>query len=262
MKKYQLIFTLLLTFINLLTIGQTKDQSGQFENHLVRLYGDIMPVENIKPAFDLYRRAMIGYYDLLANGTRIDNHKITLIDFRKSSNKKRLWVIDLKTNQILYYRLVAHGSNTGEEYAQSFSNKKNSNQSSLGFYLTAETYIGKHGLSLRLDGQEEGFNDMARERAVVMHSANYVSREFAKTYGRMGRSFGCPAIATKDHKVIIQNLANRSVIFIYYPDANYESKTLLNNIDAANTFYLNNVLNAQGAVDFSNKANRNFALRP
>ena len=148
-----------------------------------------------------------------------------------------MWVIDLKTNKVLYYRLVAHGKNTGEEYAKNFSNIKNSNKSSVGFYLTGENYYGKHGLSLRLDGMEPGFNDKARDRAIVMHSAAYVSKDFSKNIGRLGRSFGCPAIAMKDHKEIIKGLAERSLLFIYYPLDEYLAKTKLSNFQIAEEYF-------------------------
>ncbi|MFY0608018.1 MAG: murein L,D-transpeptidase catalytic domain family protein [Cyclobacteriaceae bacterium] len=240
MKKSIQIFTLIFLGFSFLVSGQMNYEISTFETYIQSRYKELTPLEETKPPFDLYRRGMIGYYDLLANDKKIANQKITLIDFRISSNKKRFWVIDIKSNKVIHYRLVAHGKNTGEEYAKTFSNKKNSNQSSLGFYITAETYLGKHGLSLRLDGQEKGFNDQVRNRAVVMHSANYVSKDFARKYGRLGRSYGCPAIAVKDHKVVIQGLAKGSLLFIYYPEANYEAKTLLNNVELASKYYIQN----------------------
>ncbi len=207
------------------------------EDHILQQYESLTVLEKSKPAFDLYQKGMIGYYNLLASGKKISNEKLTIVDFRLSSNLKRMWVIDLKSNKVLYYRLVAHGKNTGGEYAKSFSNIRNSNQSSVGFYLTGENYYGKHGLSLRLDGMESGFNDKARERAIVMHSANYVSKDFSKKVGRLGRSFGCPAIALKDHKEIIRGLANKSVLFIYYPLEKYDNQTQLQNLEKANAYY-------------------------
>ena len=212
------------------------------EDYILQQYHTLTVLEKSKPAFDLYQKGMIGYYNLLATGKKIPNEKLTLVDFRLSSNVKRMWVIDLKSNKVLYYRLVAHGKNTGGEYAKSFSNIRNSNQSSLGFYLTGENYYGKHGLSLRLDGMESGFNDKARERAIVMHSANYVSKDFSKKVGRLGRSFGCPAIALKDHKEIIRGLANKSVLFIYYPLDSYNRQTTLQDVDKANDYYTSHQL--------------------
>lgn len=222
----QSLKNLLFTFA--LVIGHTSSASpDKLSAYIANQYQEMKAPEGVKPAFDLYERGLVGYYNLIASGRRVTNQKLTLIDFRLSSKKKRMWVIDMKTNSVLYYRLVAHGKNTGAEYARRFSNTRHSNQSSLGFYLTGETYIGKHGLSLRLDGMEPGFNNEARPRAIVMHSANYVSREFINTYGRLGRSFGCPAIATNKHKEIIKGLAGKSVLFIYAKDEAYEKGTKL-----------------------------------
>lgn len=232
-------------FVNAIITGIlmafTHDSYGhpdlKLHSFISQQYQSLTPLDGSKPAYDIYEKGIIGYYNLLAQGKKIDNNKLTLIDFRLSSNKKRMWVIDLTTNKVLYYRLVAHGKNTGEEYATNFSNVKNSNKSSVGFYLTGENYYGKHGLSLRLDGMEPGFNSNARDRAIVMHSAAYVSRDFSKNIGRLGRSFGCPSIALKNHKEIIKGLAERSVLFIYYPLEEYHQKSTLSNAEAAELYY-------------------------
>ncbi len=208
----------------------TDDPSdSEFDLYLKQQYENLqVSTDGSKPPFDVYKRGMVGYLNLKSDGQPIANEKITLIDFRMSSRKKRMWVLDLKLNQVIYHRLVAHGKNTGEEYARQFSNTKNSNQSSLGFYITGENYFGKHGISLRLDGMEAEFNSKARSRAIVMHGASYVSKDFINTHGRLGRSFGCPAIALYKHTEIIKTLANGSVLFIYYPLRDYETRTLLN----------------------------------
>ena len=146
---------------------------------------------------------------------------MTLVDFSLSSNTKRLWVIDLTTNTVLFNSLVAHGRNTGEEFATSFSNDASSFKSSLGFYLTGEIYQGKHGKSLKLDGLEKGVNDKARERGVVMHAADYVSETFIKSNKRLGRSQGCPAIPVELTAEIINTIKNKSCLFIYHPSRNY-----------------------------------------
>jgi len=187
-----------------------------------------------KPELDLFTKGIIGFINLKESG-RTKSNLLTLVDFRLSSNKKRLWVIDLDKNEIIYHSLVAHGRNSGNEYAKVFSNKPNSNKSSLGFYITGENYTGKHGLSLRLDGAEPGYNDHARNRAIVMHGASYVDKSFSKAYGRIGRSFGCPAIPLKGHKEIMRKLANKSVLFIYYPDKDYlKHSVLLDELTAVN----------------------------
>ena len=193
-----------------------------------------------KPGYDLFERGLIGFYNLKDNQTDLKKDVVTLIDFRQSSNNRRLWVIDLNENKVLYNTVVSHGKNTGEEYAKNFSNIPHTNKSSLGFYITGETYYGKHGLSLRLDGQETGFNDNARKRAIVMHGAAYATRDFAKVHGRLGRSFGCPAIPMKFHKEIIKSLANKTLLFIYFPEAEYEKNTKLNDRKKANDYILRN----------------------
>lgn len=220
-------------------LNNTLSDSELFDSYLSTLYENLqVPEKGSKPGYYLFKRGVIGYYNILANGKIIENQKLTLIDFRLSSKLKRMWIIDMKENKVLYHRLVAHGKNTGNEYAEYFSNIKNSNQSSLGYYLTGEKYYGKHGLSLRLDGLEKGFNDLARSRAIVIHSANYVNKEFVQNTGRLGRSFGCPAIAPNQHKEIITGLANKSVLFIYYPKPKYEAGTLLNNELKAANYYI------------------------
>ena len=123
--------------------------------------------------------------------------------------------------------MVAHGKNSGWEIPKSFSNQSNSYKSSLGFYLTAETYTGKHGLSLRLDGMEKGINDNARKRHIVIHSADYVSYEFTKKIGRLGRSFGCPSLPAKNYNKVIDLIKDKSVIFIYSPQPDYLTKSEL-----------------------------------
>ncbi len=140
---------------------------------------------------------------------------LTIIDFTKASTEKRAYVIDLKSKKLLYHTWVAHGKNSGENFATSFSNTPQSKASSLGFYTTAEIYEGKHGLSLRLDGLEEGINHLARERAIVIHGANYVNPEFIQTQGRLGRSWGCPAFSNELSKEIITTIAGGTCLFIY-----------------------------------------------
>jgi hypothetical protein len=152
---------------------------------------------------------------------------VTIIDFSKPSTEKRLFIIDLKKQKILHHTLVAHGKNTGQNEAVKFSNAKGSNSSSLGLYRTAEPYYGKHGYSLRLDGLEKGFNDNARNRAVVMHSAAYVSEDFIDKYGRLGRSFGCPAVPVEHSKEIIDLIKNGSCLYIYADDSNYLENSIL-----------------------------------
>ncbi len=158
----------------------------------------------------------------------LHNPIMAIADFSQSSKNKRLYVIDLIEKKILMHTYVAHGRNSGEEFAKKFSNTNSSYQSSLGFYRTLGTYIGKHGLSLKLEGVEKGINDRAFERAIVMHGADYVSENFIKNTGRLGRSQGCPAVSLADSKKLINMLYNGAGLFIYSMDQKYlKSSTLL-----------------------------------
>jgi hypothetical protein len=179
-----------------------------------------------KPDITVFREALTGFLNLNADN-RINKNILTIIDFTLSSNKERMWIIDLGRLEVIHLGLVAHGRNSGGEFASSFSNSISSNKSSLGFYITGKTYRGKHGLSLYLDGEEPGINDNARARAIVMHGAGYVSKDFITEYGRLGRSFGCPAIPLRDHDRIINLLAGGSCIYIHSSDRNYHEGSRL-----------------------------------
>jgi len=131
---------------------------------------------------------------------------LAIVDFTKDSTQKRFFMIDLKNETLVYNDLVAHGANSGEKTAKSFSNKENSHESSLGFYTTAETYFGSNGYSLKLDGLDQGLNDNARERAIVIHGASYVSEKYIEITGRIGRSWGCPALNLDIYSDVIKKL--------------------------------------------------------
>jgi hypothetical protein len=143
---------------------------------------------------------------------------LTVIDYSLPSTQPRLFVFDLATRKILFRELVAHGKNSGGNLANFFSNSPGSLATSLGLFVTADTYIGSNGYSLRLKGLEEGVNDMAWERAIVMHGAPYVSRAAARALGRLGRSWGCPAVRKEVARKMIDTLRGGSPIFAYYPD--------------------------------------------
>lgn len=177
-----------------------------------------------REAFDY---AVQGYDQLLSAGKLNNKNVLSIIDFSKHSSKKRLFVIDMKKEKLLYNTYVSHGRNSGKEMATQFSNLPESNMSSLGFYVTGGTYIGKHGFSLHLFGQEKGINDNAFSRAIVMHSAAYVSEGAIKMQGFIGRSLGCPALPENCYKDVIETVKNGSCLFLYSPDRSYAAKSYI-----------------------------------
>lgn len=167
--------------------------------------------------------ALSGYAQLNNEGKINKKDIITIVDFSKPSTEERLFVINLKTKQVIAKSLCAHGRNSGEIWAEKFSNGSQSFQSSLGFYICNETYSGKNGFSLKLDGQEAGINDNARDRGVVIHGADYVSKQFIANNGKLGRSQGCPALPVEKNEKIISLLKGGSCLFIYHPNKYYQS---------------------------------------
>jgi hypothetical protein len=154
-------------------------------------------------------------------GTVVDPSTLTIIDYSKASTEPRMWVLDLEKRALLYEELVAHGQGSGGNFATKFSNRADSHQTSLGLFVTETTYGGRNGYSLRLDGLEPGFNDRARERAIVMHGAPYVNDQISKGLGRLGRSHGCPAVREPIARELIDRVKGGSLVFAYYPDANW-----------------------------------------
>jgi len=189
---------------------------------------------------EVFTKAVIGLQNL-KNAKLISPNKdiISIVDLSKASHFKRLWIIDLKNKKLLYNTLVAHGSGSGSERAEVFSDRVNSHQSSLGFYITANTYTGKHGLSLKLKGMDAGYNKNAYERAIVVHGADYVSNDFIKTHGRLGRSHGCPALPVALTTSIINVIKNKSLLYID-GDVNSYTSTYLNKSIAAAYFVSGN----------------------
>lgn len=172
--------------------------------------------------FEVFEKAYLGFQNLKKSGKlQPTANLLSVCDFSLSSNKKRLWVINLDEKKVLFNTLVAHGKGTGEEFATQFSNVEDSHQSSLGFYITEQAYIGDNGYSMRLFGMDKGYNDAALERCIVMHGANYVSEDFIKAEKRLGRSWGCPAVPRELAEPIINTIKNQTCLFIYYPDQNY-----------------------------------------
>jgi L,D-transpeptidase catalytic domain len=171
-----------------------------------------------KKAFEY---AYKGYSRLLKKQLIKEPGYLTICDFSQSSHKKRLYLVDLANNKLKLNTYVAHGRNSGGEFATRFSNKSSSLQSSLGFYITQETYFGEHGLSLRIDGLEKGYNDKAIRRGIVIHGADYIEDNWLKKSRCMGRSYGCPAIPAKERDLIINIIKNGTCLFIYHPSGNY-----------------------------------------
>ncbi|KAA9339788.1 murein L,D-transpeptidase catalytic domain family protein [Hymenobacter busanensis] len=201
-----------------------------FEQNLVRTYATAHLASTGLSATVL-RNALIGYYNLRRRGLA-SKPVLTIIDFGRSSRLNRLWVIDLAKQRLLFHTLVAHGKNTGEEFAKAFSNTAGSEQSSVGFYLTQQTYQGKHGLSLKLRGMDPQFNSNAASRAVVVHGAEYVCQDFIRQHGRLGRSQGCPALPPEQSAAIIKTIQGGSVIYAQPPaSVSYRSSWL--NLDDA-----------------------------
>lgn len=173
--------------------------------------------------YDGFRQAMEGYAKI--EGKRED--LMVFIDFTKPSDKERFYIIDLKQKKILLSSHVAHGKGSGERYATSFSNVSGSYKSSLGFYLTANSYNGRNGYSLRLRGLEEGINDKAMERAIVIHGADYCDPKMIAASGRLGRSLGCPALPESVNAKVINTIKEGAVLFIYADNVSYAAKSRL-----------------------------------
>ncbi len=188
---------------------------------------DSLNLDKLGLSEEAFNYAISGFEKLKQSGKVQNDKVISIVDFTKPSSSKRLYVIDVNNYKLLFNTYVAHGQNTGKEYARAFSNKPESHQSSLGFYITSGTYNGGNGYSMYLNGMETGINDLAYKRAIVMHGAPYVSEGFIRSQGYLGRSHGCPAVPEKLNKPIIEKIKNGSCFFIYSDNKNYLSKSRL-----------------------------------
>lgn len=196
------------------------------EDKLLAVYNSLNNNGFSLPNSKCFITALNGFYNLKDLG-KLQKNILTVINFDLPSTEKRLWVIDLDLNKIIFNTYVSHGRNSGEVYANSFSNEGESYKSSLGFYSTGEIYTGKNGLSLKLDGLEKGINDKARERAIVIHGADYVSKQFINANNKLGRSQGCPALPVELNEKIIRKINNKSCLFIYKSDDRYKNMSKL-----------------------------------
>jgi hypothetical protein len=176
-----------------------------------------------------YDCAMQGFSYLVETGKLTNQAIISIIDFSKPSSQKRLFVLDLAHYKVLFNTYVAHGINSGREYASQFSNLPESNKSSLGFYITGGTYMGSNGFSLRLNGLERGINDNANSRDIVMHGADYVNEDYIQSQGYIGRSWGCPAVAPQLSKPLINSIKNGTCLFIYSNTDGYARRSRIIN---------------------------------
>ncbi len=194
-----------------------------FDDYSVVLYNQI---NDSDLNFNAFKTALKGFLKLHKDKIVNNSKYLSIIDMSLSANEDRFFLIDMESKKLILKNKVAHGRNSGNEFAKIFSNKIGSYQSSIGFYKTAETYSGKHGLSLRLDGLEFS-NSNARDRAIVIHSADYVSDNFIFKNGRLGRSLGCPALPEKGFSEIIKKIKEGSILYIYYPNKTYFEKSNL-----------------------------------
>ncbi|HEY8895816.1 MAG TPA: murein L,D-transpeptidase catalytic domain family protein [Niastella sp.] len=191
---------------------------------------DQMNLDSLGLSHEAFNYALQGYMDLVSTGALKNDHILSIVDFSLPSSKKRLFVIDVMTGKLLFNTLVSHGRGSGKEMATEFSNDVNSFKSSLGFYVTGNTYSGEHGYSLRLEGQEAGINDHAYDRSIVMHAADYVNEKVVQAKGFLGRSLGCPAVPPAVHKAIINTIKDGSCLFLYSPDQFYITHSKLINL--------------------------------
>lgn len=181
---------------------------------------------------------LAGFQSLLSRGLALNDSLLTIIDFSMPSSTDRFFVIDLNNNRILYKTLVAHGKNSGDLYATRFSDRMQSHETALGFFVTGKSYQGGQGYSLLLQGVDIGYNDHSQERGIVIHAADYVTHDYVTRYGRLGRSFGCPALPPEISRSIINLIKDGSVIFSYYPDRAYLDHSVILNVDASSAISL------------------------
>jgi hypothetical protein len=208
--------TLLLSFILITIFALPESKAASMPASEIRQFYEELHLQN-EVSYKAFQQAIVGYCKI-----KVKKPVLTLIDFSKASTEERLYVIDMEKKTVLFKSHVAHGKNSGGNYATSFSNERGSNQSSLGFFLTENTYQGKNGLSLIINGLEKGINDRAKMRAVVIHGADYANPKQAKILGRLGRSFGCPALPRGLAQPIINTIKDGSLLYIYSESHNEE----------------------------------------
>jgi|ERR1019366_6111311 hypothetical protein len=225
-KISTLSLLILLCFGTTSTFSKFENNRKSFVSRDCSLY-DELKLSQLGLKQDVFEKALMGWNAIFKKQHIEKPNLLSIADLSQSSNSKRLYVIDIVKKKILFNTYVAHGRNSGEEFAHSFSNEPNSFQSSLGFYLTKNTYQGAHGLSMKLEGIENGINNNAEQRGIIVHGARYVHESFIKLHGRLGRSQGCPAIPQKLCEPIVNSIKGGSCFFIFYPDSTYLNKSTL-----------------------------------
>lgn len=195
-----------------LALPATASSSGS-------LAGDLL---DLAPTLDgkVLQRAVAAMECALDKGAG-GAERLAIIDFSLPSSEQRLWIFDLESRELLLHELVAHGQGSGQNLASEFSNISGSHQSSIGLFRTSESYYGRHGYSLRMDGLEPGVNDLARDRAIVIHGADYVDPAWIDRQGRIGRSQGCPAVRQEVAGQVVDTLKNGQFLFSWYPDPDW-----------------------------------------
>lgn len=215
MRK-QLVLILLLSFITFQSYTNKPDFSSKGTEPVATALSEKLNINSQAVTF-----AINGYNKLKEQGRLTNQRYLTIADFSKPSSEERLYIIDMEQQEMVLQTFVAHGRNSGTLFAKHFSNRNASNQSSLGFYITGKPYSGKHGKSLILQGIEPGINDQAKDRAIVLHGADYVSNNAIRQMGYLGRSLGCPAVPNHLVRNIIETIQGESCLFIYAPDQQY-----------------------------------------
>ena len=221
-----------LMFVSYIPTKRKENNSAEKENPKIEKKTSVAKVDSTQLLYEemqlapilkyaAFEQAMQGYQTLKPKRDQV----LTVIDFTLPSSEKRMVVLDMEHKKVLFHSLVSHGKNSGDKYARSFSNRNGSHQSSLGFFETEGTYQGGNGYSLVLNGLEKGINDQAKARAVVVHGANYCSEDFVRSTGRLGRSYGCPALPRELTKPIINTIKNGSLLFIYANNPQYMAST-------------------------------------
>jgi len=211
------------------TKSKRASKAAAFAEEVTNLYDqiDLKEVGLTKKAFEY---ALKGYYYLLEHHWLSKTNILSICDLSQSSRNRRLYIVDLEEKKVLVNTYVAHGHNSGMEYASSFSNNPSSHKTSLGFYVTQGTYYGNNGLSLKMRGMEKGFNDKAGGRNIVVHGSEYVGPDFLQMNKFCGRSYGCPAVPADESENIIDLIKEGSCLFIYHPTKKYISRSrILNN---------------------------------